>query len=174
MPHSRRSGRVDRARERVVEALAAVLLVLGLALDCAGGAEAQGLAELAAALEECPSPPPPRPVPPYDVRVTMSLGSGRAWVTGDHLDLSAQPGILNRVGGGSCWISQATVTSGLTGEVSEQGVLVPQSCEPVPEPGFGVGLAVGVVAMASFTARWIGSSSPSSTRSGLNRRPLTR
>ena len=150
------------------------LVLFVLAVAWAGRGEAQSLAELAAALEECPAPPPPRPVPDYDVRVTMTMATGRAWMTGDRLDLSAQPGVMNRIGGGACWISQATVTSGLTGEVSEQGVLVPQSCEPVPEPGFGVGLAVGVVAMASFTARWIGSSSPSSTRSGLNRRPLTR
>lgn len=110
------------------------------------------LADLfAACAEPIPCPPPP-PVPPYFIRVTLVPDSGY-WLPGDELTIDAQSGILNRIGGGHCWVTEAQVHRTLGGESvsSLPGNYNPPDCVVVPETPLDSMVAVSLLAVALLT-----------------------
>lgn len=88
---------------------------------------------------ECPPPPPPRPYAGYDATIEAPAGV----LPGDRWELQVRPGILNLPGGGLCASLRARTLRG--GEASAWVARTdPEGCEPVPEPGIALALALGV------------------------------
>jgi len=115
-----------------------------------------GLADIFAALSECPTPPPPTPPvrDGYDLSLmvpdpTMSTLES-AWLPNDIISLEVRPGTVNAPGGGSCGLWRGQSHRG--GSVSEwtewQGSHA--QCVAVTEPGFTVGLILGLLVVTAL------------------------
>ena len=111
--------------------------------------EGGSLADLIAMMNEGPICPEPRkcpPAPSYSIKVMLGdFRTGRPWDHEDELYIDAEPGTLNRAGGGHCWITTARVEHPIDG-VSLPGHYAPPDCVALPEPaGLWLGLLGAVL-----------------------------
>lgn len=80
---------------------------------------------------------------------------------GDRLELRVEPGIYDRVGGGLCGaLSGRMVRDGESSDWAE--LLSPGPCYPLPEPGLGIALLVGAIALV-----WAGQKASRSKASAI-------
>jgi hypothetical protein len=95
---------------------------------------------------ECPPIPPPRPYQGYDATIEAPEGV----LVGDRWEIQVRPGVLNAPGGGLCASLRGRTLRGEQAS-SWAEIAQPDGCVAVPEPGIGLGLAVGcwlIVALA--------------------------
>jgi len=117
------------------------------------------LAELAAALSECPPPPPERVIlRQLGWQVDLELPS--SWEAGDRLELVLEPGVIVPEPGadleGFAW-GHCSLATGRTARQDETSASVELSsspgCVPAPEAPSGALLAAGLVGLALVAGR---------------------
>jgi len=112
-----------------------------------------GLADLfASCAEPIPCPPPP---PRTNLRITIAVPD-TAWESGTEVTLEATAGIIDRPGGGECWILEG-FASAPDGQRSEEPnpwiARPPDGCVPAPEPAPWLALGLGLMLLAGLTRR---------------------
>ena len=119
------------------------------ALLAAAPSTAQTLADLLAEPLSCPSCPPPPPPPGWDLVLEVPASG---WPPGTRIELEVRPGLIVEPPYGRCGLLSARAV--LDGQAAEAVPIArPEGCQPVPEPGVGLGVVAGVVLLAWLRSR---------------------